>query len=329
MVVVGTEVVGVVVVGTEVVGVVVVGTVVVGVVVVVLLTPLLILTLPPFYGAISPYIHLILLAIVIVMIATESKKRWACIVFLLSGLLGLILWDNPTLPLNLMFFPLFTGLFGIPTMLISLKEKSIIPPQERWIGLIDRNLIGSGVIKSLGSSLLVGILPGVGASQATVLVQEITRKRDPKEFLISVGGINTAVAIFSILSLYTIEKARSGAAVVIGKILENFGINELMLLISVALITIGISPILALRIGKKFLHLIARIPYHRVSLSIIALLIFLVIILTGPLGLLVLFTSTSLGLVAPLTGVKRSHAMGVLLLPLILFYSRVGFSALW
>jgi len=291
----------------------------------ILLTPLLVLVLPPFYGSIEPYIHLILLAIVIVMIATESKRIWACTIFLLSGMLGLILWNNTAVPLTIMFFPLFTGLFGIPTLMISLRQKSVIPPQEKWVGLIDRNLIGSGVIKSFFSGLLVGTLPGVGASQATILVQEITKKKDPQEFLISVGGINTAVAIFSILSLYTIGKARSGAAVVISKILENFGLNELILLISVALITIGISPILAMSVGKKFLHLLARIPYHKLSLSIIFLLVLLVITLTGPLGLLVLFTSTSLGLVAPTTGVKRSHAMGVLLLPLILFYSGIRF----
>ncbi len=290
----------------------------------VLLSPVLILALPAFYGAIKSYIHLILLAILVVMIATERKnRRWALLVVILSGILGLLLWDNPVAPLTILFFPLFTGLFGIPTLLVSLGEKSIIPPQESWIGVIDRDLVVSGVVKSFFSSLLVGTLPGVGASQATVMAQEITRKRDAREFLVSVGGINTAVAIFSILSLYTIDKARSGAAVAIGRFLEDFGLNELVLLISVALIAISVSSLLALFIGKRFLHLITRIPYHRISVFIIGMLVLLVLLITGPFGLLVLFTATSLGLVAPLTGIKRSHLMGVLLVPLIIFYAGV------
>jgi len=292
----------------------------------VLASPVLILALPVFYGMIKSHIHLILLAILVVMIATERKnRRWALLVVVLSGILGLLLWDNPVAPLTILFFPLFTGLFGIPTLLVSLGEKSIIPPQESWIGAIDRKLVVGGVIKSFFSSLLVGTLPGVGASQATVLAQEITRKRDAGEFLVSVGGINTAVAIFSILSLYTIDKARSGAAVAIGSFLEGFGINELVLLISVALIAISVSSLLALFIGKRFLHLITRIPYHRISIFIIGMLVLLVLWITGPFGLLVLFTATSLGLVAPLTGIKRSHLMGVLLVPLIIFYAGVVF----
>lgn len=290
----------------------------------VLLSPLLIVALPIFYGAIKSHIHLILLAILLVMIATERKnRRWALLVVIFSGILGLLLWDNPVAPLTILFFPIFTGLFGIPTLLVSLRERNIIPPQESWIGLIDNKLVMSGVIKSFFSSLLVGTLPGVGASQATVLAQEITKKRDAREFLVSVGGINTAVAIFSILSLYTIDKARSGAAVAIGRFLENFGINELILLISVALIAISISSLLTIFIGKRFLHRITRIPYHRISVFIIGMLVLLVMLITGPFGLLVLLTATSLGLIAPLTGIKRSHLMGVLLVPLIMFYAGV------
>ncbi len=288
----------------------------------VLLVPVLLLFLPAFYNTIKPYIFWILIAIIFIMILTEekSKKVWALIVFALSGILGLIVFNSTALSPTFLFLPLFTGLFGISTMIISLKGKSIIPPQEKWIGRIDRNLIFSGTIKSFFSGLLVGTLPGLGAAQATVLIQEITRKQDGKEFLVSIGGINTAVAIFSILSLYTIGRPRSGAAVAIGKIIGNFGINELILLISTALIAVGISAILALKISKKGLGLIEKIPYNKISLLTIMFLIFLTLILTGYPGLLILFVSTAIGLTAPLTGVKRSHCMAVLLLPVILFY---------
>ncbi len=289
----------------------------------VLLIPVLLLFLPVFYNTIKPYISWILIAIVFIMILTEerSKKILALIVFILSGILGLIVFNSAAISPVFVFFPLFTGLFGISTLIISLRGESIIPPQEQWIGKIERNLIFSGVIKSFFSGLLVGTLPGLGAAQATVLTQEITRKQDSKEFLISIGGINTAVAIFSILSLYTIGKPRSGAAVAIGKIIGDFGTNELILLISTALIAVGISSILALKISKRGLVLIEKIPYNKLSVLTIIFLILLIAILTGFPGLLILFVSTSVGLIAPLTGVKRSHSMAVLLLPVILFYA--------
>lgn len=307
----------------------------------VLSTPILLLILPFFYNAIKPNIHWVLIAIVFIMIVTEeksirnpenfrasvfhrkigSKRIWALIVFTLSGILGLIVFNSTTLSPVFLFLPLFTGLFGIPNMIISLRGRGVIPPQEQWIGRIDRNLIFSGIIKSFFSGLLVGTLPGVGAAQATVLTQEMTRKHDPKEFLISVGGINTAVAIFSILSLYVLERPRSGAAVAIGKLIGNFGINELILLISTVLIAVGISAILALKISKKGAGLIEKIPYDKLSLMTIAFLVILTAILTEYLGLLILFVSTAIGLIAPLTGIKRSHCMAVILLPVILFYA--------
>ncbi len=289
----------------------------------VLLIPLLILFLPAFYNTIKPYILWILIAIVSIMIITEEKLKriWALIVFLLSGILGLIVFNSATISPIFVFFPLFTGLFGISTLIISLRGSSIIPPQEEWIGRIDRNLIFGGIIKSFFSGLLVGTLPGLGAAQATVLTQEITRKHDHKEFLISIGGINTAVAIFSILSLYTIGKPRSGAAVAIGKIMGDFRTNELILLISTALIAVGISSILALKISRKGLKLIEKIPYNKLSILTILLLVIMITILTSFPGLLILLVSTAIGLIAPLTGVKRSHSMAVLLLPVILFYA--------
>ena len=54
---------------------------------------------------------------------------------------------------------------------------------------------------------------------------------------------------------------------------------------------------------------------------VIGCLIALTIILTGLNGLLILLVATSIGVLPPLLGVKRSSLMGVLMLPLILFYS--------
>ena len=290
----------------------------------VLLLPFLLKFLPLLYGTIRQYIHFILLAITFVMVIIEKGlkgKFFGLMIFFLSGILGLIVLNSLVLPANEMFFPLFTGLFGISTLLISLNKKVKIPKQEKEMVNVDKKLAIFGSIKAFFSGLIVGILPGVGSAQATVLSQLATRKKDEKEFLVSVGGINTANALFALVSLYAIGKPRSGSAVTVSKILGSFGFNELILLIASGLIVTGIAAVLTLKLSKKFLDLVEKIPYDKLSLGIIIFLILLTFFFTGFLGLLVLFVSTTVGLLAPLTGVKRSLGMGVLMLPVSLFYS--------
>jgi len=288
----------------------------------VLMIPILIKILPVFYEMIKYYIHYILIGIVSYLILTQKgmKKLLGLFVFIISGLLGLIVFDIPGISSTLLFFPLFTGLFGISTLLISLNNKTKFPKQDDEIGEVKNPLIISGIIKAFFSGLLVGTLPGVGAAQASVLSQQITKKRDTREFLVSVGGINTATAIFSLVALYTIGKPRSGAAVAIEKLVENFGINELMLVVAAGLIATGIASLLALFLSRRFLNAMEKISYKKLSLSIIVILIGLTIFLTGWVGILILFVSTMIGLLAPLLNVKRSFAMGVLMIPVILFY---------
>ncbi|UCD06994.1 MAG: tripartite tricarboxylate transporter permease, partial [Candidatus Aenigmatarchaeota archaeon] len=230
-----------------------------------LLFPLLIPTIPFFYQNIHNYIHWILIIIALVIILSEAgfrRKGYALLCFALSGILGLLVLNSFILPSQSLLFPVFTGLFGLSTLIISLNKKTKIPKQEMDFPKTEKRLALSGTIKALFSGVLVGTLPGVGASQATVLTQQITRKRDQREFLISVGGINTVVALFSLISLYTILRPRSGAAVAVQQILMSFGFNELILLVAVALIATGISSILLLKSIRRIVSALQGVDFH-------------------------------------------------------------------
>jgi putative membrane protein len=291
----------------------------------ILLSPLILEFLPEVYLFVKPRIVLLLIIVVAVMIFTERGKRklWAFLVFLLAGCLGIVTLNSTLIQPDFVFFPLFTGMFGISSLLLSLKDKTSIPTQTRSFGIVKKSLAVIGSIKGFFAGLLVGILPGLGSAQAGTLVQTITRKEDNREFLVSLGGINTANALFAIAALYTIGRPRSGAAVAIEKIVENFGFNHFLMLMSVSLVTVGIAAISTLFLSKKFLRLVEKVPYNKISLSILGLLLILTIIFTGPIGIFVLFLSTAIGLIAPLTGVKRSLGMAVIILPVILFYLNI------
>lgn len=288
----------------------------------VLLMPLLLKVLPIFYSYIRYYIPWVLIGIASVMILSEekTKKIWGLIVFLLAGLLGVITLNSTLLEPVFLFFPLFTGLFGISTLLISLSQKARLPKQAKDFGIVKKALAISGIVKGFFTGLIVGILPAVGAAQAGTLVQIITRKGDTREFLVALGGINAANTLFALLALYTIARPRSGAAVAVERILGSFTFNDLLLLIATTLITAGIVVIFTFYLSKKFLSFVEKISYDKISLFTIASLIALTAFFTGWIGLLILGVSTAIGLIAPLTGVKRSLCMGVLILPVVLFY---------
>ncbi len=289
----------------------------------VILFPLFLNLIPFLYQYIQSAISLILIVIAFVMIITESHMKGrgiALMVFLLSGILGYILLNSYPLPSNFLLFPAFTGLFGISTLLVSLNRKTEIPEQYMETPKIPGRLALSGILKGLFSGAMVGTLPAIGAAQATVLTQQITRRGDEKEFLVSIGAINTIVALFSLISLYTISRARSGAALAVQNVLASFGLNELLLLVAVALIATGFSVIVMLKLTKKVVRAMQRIDYTKLTVFIILVLVVLVLLFTGPMGIFILFISSAIGLLAPLFGVKRSNLMGVLMVPLIIYY---------
>lgn len=286
--------------------------------------PLLLAVIPAAYNSVNSYIHLILIGIAMVMVFSEKRaagKAAGFVVFILSGGLGLIMLNSPLLHPSFVLFPIFTGLFGMSNLLISLNKKTRIPKQKKSLRKVPRRLAMSGIFKGLVSGTILGVLPGVGAAEATVLTQQATRKKDHREFLISVGAINTVVTLFSLIALYTISKPRSGAAVAVGGLVEPFGFIEMLLFFGVAMIITGLSVLILLKIFRRIMPLLERINYAKLTLSVIIFLIILVFAFTGSMGLLVLGVSTAIGLLPPLFGVKRSLCMGCLMVPLVFFYA--------
>ena len=287
----------------------------------VLTLPLIVLLIPFIYGNIHNYIHVALILILASMVWSERKKMWGLYIFALSGALGLLTLNTALIPGRMALLPVFTGLFGISTMAISLLNNKTIPRQKMTFGHVSFSDAFKATVKGVVSGVVVGTLPAVGSSQAALLSYQFTKRADARSFLISVGAINTVVAMFSLVSLYTISKARSGAAVAVQAVLPNFRMAELLILVASILVAAGLSSIFLLRFTKNIVKFIQRLEYRKMTYLVIAFLVVFNFVMAGWLGLLVLFTSTCIGLLAPLVGVKRTFGMGVLMVPTILFYS--------
>jgi len=270
------------------------------------------------YPIIQKFIPYILIFFSILLIYKERKsKSLALVVYLIAGVLGIITLN---LQLSQPLFPLLSGLFGTSILLTSIFTKTKIPKQKITQVSLKKKEIASSMGAGFFASFLTGLLPGLGASQAAIVATSAQKKITPEKFLVIVGSINTFVMIVSFLALYSIDKARNGSVVVISEILQNFNLNLLILFLAVSLIAAGIATFLTLKFAKIFSNLMTKVNYNKLCLSVIALIVILVTILTGWLGLLVLMVSTSVGLIPNLAGIGKNHLMGCLILPVILFF---------
>jgi putative membrane protein len=253
------------------------------------------------------------------MVLTEGsnkKRAFASALFLASGLVGLSIG---TLPLNstLVLFPIFSGFFGVSTLLLQLKSKTRVAKQHFGKIMLPARLRNRSVIFGSLGGILAGFLPGVGSSEIATMA---TVDKNDKSFLVTLGALTTANMIFSILTLWLIGRARSGVAIAIGEI-SQIGFPEVSVIIAVAVLSVGFAALITLKTSKIFAARLGKINYNTVSKLVIVIVIALVFIFTGFLGLLLLLTATALGLLANLLGVKRGNLMGVLILPTILFYA--------
>jgi TctA family transporter len=282
-----------------------------------------------------------------------QPKGLALGVFLLAGILGFIILGTPGFAQNnwypipqlvidssmVSFFPLFTGLFGISTLLISLNDQPSIPPQEidddppKIEGWRKTRAVMSGTV----AGTFVGWFPGISAASATVIAKLLgggePRKIDSlesnKEFMIAISGVNTATGIFTILALFVILKARSGAMnavkLMVGKNivpwepLQNVPFQMSLMLFSVllaAIVAYGLTHVM----GKMFAKRFSRVPYKKLVMGVICYLVIMIFLFAGPLGLVVGGVATCIGMIPPLIGVKRVHLMGCLILPIMTFF---------
>lgn len=289
---------------------------------VILITPILIPIIVPFYEFIQPYIGYILIFVVGYMTLSEKtikEKLWALAIFLLSGVLGLLVFNIPNL--NQPLFPLLSGLFGVSTLVLSLNEKVKIPEQSftKTVFIETKNKV-KAVFAAVFTGSLAGLFPGLGPAQVATIGMNIVGDIGEYAYMILVGGIGTVNFVFSLVALYTIEKARNGAIVVVLEMIKSIDLTQLVVLLMISLAAGCIAAYLSLKVSKVFAKYIVKVNYQKLCMSIIILIAVMALIFGNFIGFLILIVSTCIGLLAPLVNVKRSSAMGCLLLPVILYF---------
>lgn len=277
------------------------------------------------YEISRPYVHYFIILVILFMIFSERKPKkmlFTAFIIILSGIFGMIILNSSLINQQNVLFPSLTGLFGLSTLIISISEKARIPEQKEdsKIQLSKKNIIKSMILGSL-AGIIVGFLPAIGISQAAVMTQYLGGMGETRSFLVSLSGINIANDAFSLISLFLVGNPRSGASVAIQRILSELTVYDILLFIGVILLTAGIASLISLYLGKKIPKYLEKIDYKKLSLAIIIFITCLIFALTGIYGLLIAFTSTSIGILCNHLGVRRSNCMGILLIPTIFFFA--------
>jgi len=299
-----------------------------------------------YYESLCENMGWILLGIVVFMVLTESGryiegqgslvhlkyKFYAIVILLMSGVLGTIALGNGGLMHPFFQFgsssillSLLTGLFGAPVLLISVLTESVMPAQTKHpLNLRARWVLRGIAVGSIAGSL-VAWLPGVSSAIATVLARFAVRgqlehhRTRTMEFIVSVSGTNTANAIFGLIALFVIGYPRSGAMVAVRNLVGKGLDMHLVLLFLIVVVAVSIlSYVTTIAIGDVAPSLLRRFDYRKLCAAILIGLVLMVVVFNGLFGLAVFLTALPIGMLPYYMGIRKSHAMGVLLMPVMM-----------
>ena len=307
------------------------------IIITILMLPIFAITLPIMHNVTKPFTWIILLVASIYLThkltANFRDFLWSLLLFVLSGILGWIIFQTP-ISSGTTLMCIFSGLFGISTILFSLNDSSTIPHQNPFYELnIDYDKFKSIFAGGITGAIL-GFLPGFGPAQGTVIAQAVSGTNDNNDddtvnFLLATSGLNISDCLFSLIAIYIIGNPRSGIAVYMSYLIFEMGLNHLAIFIFASLIAVSVSLVLSLKLGDSFSRLMGGVDYKKLSISVILLQIVILYIFIyyykAPViyMTIALITSTAMGMLPHYIGIGKSHLMGVLIVPAIIIYMQM------
>jgi len=273
--------------------------------------------------ALQPYfdwwIGILLIATMGYMIVTSECPGWALTLFCVSGILGIfslryafLSWHTLS-GSSAILMPLLTGLFGISVLLTA--SRGTMPEQHfRGIRMEDRAVMKYSTLGTV-AGVAVGWLPGLSTASANgVLASLIGYEKNRRAYILATSAANTSNAFIGLAALFALSRMRNGVMVALSE-LPLPTMSELTVIgVLAACAAYGITVMLS-RSASRFSGINGRLLNH----AVIAFIVILCSILTGPFGVIILILATVLGLVPQLVNVPRVYCMGAIIVPVILY----------
>lgn len=244
------------------------------------------------------------------------KKFLSLVLFVISGMLGMIVFK---IPVKNVLLPLLSGLFGVSGMILGLSEKTKIPFQKETCVLFSRNYLLITFVATVLAAF-AAFFPGFSTSHTAIFSSFILKDMGDEGYLVLNGAINTANMAISVVTLYSIEKARNGAIVTISSLLDKITFLELVIFFLVMAASTAISAIMTLKMCDWFSRIIPKVNYSIIAFAVIGIIVLFTIIFSGIPGILILIASTALGIICAKLEIARNNLLGCLVLSVILYF---------
>ncbi len=320
-----------------------------GLLVVLLVAPFASAVLSVVRAVVAPHLHWILGAVILFMLMSEWPKgsdrgrsglarfldAWrslgaGLLTFILSGVLGFILFYGNLLPAEVSFqnlLPAFVGLFAIPWVLQNLISRVQVPSQHvaRSVdlspGLVVRG-VGAGALGGLFAAFFPAVTGGIGG----FLAGHATAQRDDRLFIVSQGASKLVYYVGALLFFFVpgLRLTRGGMAWMLGVVYTPYAPETYWLAVAAVLICGALGFLLLLWLSRGAIWLVTQVDYRWISAATLLLLVGIVRALTGWEGLVIAIVATGIGLLPVMWGSRRMNCMGVLLLPLTLNLAGLG-----
>jgi putative membrane protein len=320
-----------------------------GLLVLLLLAPAMPRIFPVVRAVVGPHLHWILGANIVFMLMSEWPKSFdrggsrlarlldawrspgvGLLTFLLSGLLGFVLFYGNLTPVERAFqnlLPAFVGLFGIPWVLQNLLSQARVPAQHvgRSVdlspGLIARG-VGAGALGGLFAAFFPVVTAGIGG----LLAGQATAQRDDRLFLVGQGASKLVYYVGALLFFFVpgLNLIRGGMAGMLSILYRPDTSETYWVAIAAILVCGALAFGLLLWLSRAAGWLVGRVDYRWISAATLVVLIGMVAALTGWGGLLIAVIATAIGLLPVLWGARRTNCMGILLLTLTLQLAGLG-----
>ncbi|MFA5346615.1 MAG: tripartite tricarboxylate transporter permease [Methanoregula sp.] len=273
--------------------------------------------------ALQPYfdwwIGILLIASIGFMIVTSECPGWGFALFLVSGVLGIFSLRYAFLSWHTLaggsaiLMPLLTGLFGISVLITA--SQGILPEQHfRGIRMEGRTIVKSSLLGTI-AGVAVGWLPGLSTASANgVLASLIGYDTDRRAYILATNAANTANAFIGLAALFALSRMRNGVMVALSELPLPTMTEMTVVGVLAACAAYGIT--IALSQSAYWFN---GIDGRLLNRSVIAFIIILSIILTGPFGVVILILATALGIVPWLVNIPRVYCMGGIMVPVILY----------
>lgn len=239
--------------------------------------------------------------------------------------------QNGFVPKDSLLLPMFAGLFGIPSLILSLGSARLTDFKIRGDCVHLHTPRAKDCVLSLLGGAIVGWMPGMTSGAAATLcaptMRETVHRGDiasSLRFIWLYSSMSASGAVFALGALFTILRARSGTMdaveMFLGRTLDNSAwpaSGPLMLALAMSMLLSALVAHTVVRLlNERFRGVRDFMGSKVVALASLAFVVSLSVALTGARGALVMLAAISLGLLPPLIGVRRIQLMGCLLIPI-------------